>query len=357
MKKKSKKKRTVQQSLLAIVISLAMSFLFWAGESETPSAPPTGGNPAALYSNMTGDHLQKTLASAIQNAKKSIVLMIYSLNDPEIIQALKKKSEEGVSVKVIYDARASVGVDRKLGPAVDAIARASHGLMHQKIMVLDEEEVWLGSANMTTDSLFEQGNLVAALRCSHLANNILQKAKCMSEDSFEKPIANHLFSIGGQDCELWFLPDNNQAVAKIKTILQGAKKTIRVAMYTFSRYDFAKELIDAKKRGVNVEVFLDHQSSKGASSQIVAMLKKHGISIFTNPGQSLLHYKFLYVDDATLVNGSANWTKAAFQQNDDVFMIFHRVTNEQKDKMSELVTHLKGSMKPVKIALTKDEAS
>lgn len=351
-KKKSKKKRSLEQSILALLLSLALSYFYWEGNvEEAPSAPPTGGNPATLYSNMTGDHLQKTFASAIQNAKKSVLLLIYSLNDPHILQALKQKSEEGVPVKVIYDASASVGVDRKLGPSVNAIARSATGLMHQKILVLDEEEVWLGSANMTTDSLCEQGNLVAALKCDHLAKNILQRANGMSADATEKSITNHRFSIGGQECELWFLPDNKNAVAKIRSILQEAKKTIRIGMFTFSRYDFAKDLIDAKKRGVEVEIFMDHQSSKGANSQIAAMLKKSGIAIYTNPGQSLLHYKFLYVDGSTLVNGSANWTKAAFQQNDDFFMILHRLTDNQKNKMEELINHLRGSMTPLKLAL------
>lgn len=346
MKRKTKKKRTLEQSLIAIIVSLIMTLIYWEAETEEqPSAPPTGGNPATLYSNMTGDHLQQTFVTAIKRAQKSIVLMIYSLTDQDIIHALKEKSEAGVSVLVIYDAKASVGVDRKLGSKVNAIARASTGLMHQKILVLDEVEVWLGSANMTTDSLMEQGNLVAALRCNHLANDILAKARCMSEEAFEKPLANRKFSIGGQDCELWFLPDNKNAVEKIKDVLHSAKKTIRVAMFTFSRYDFAKELVDAKKRGVDVEVYLDHQSSKGASAQIVAILKKADIPIYTNPGQSLLHYKFVYVDDATLVNGSANWTKAAFQQNDDFFMILHYLTEAQKNKMAELIQHLKGSMK------------
>ncbi|KAF3362961.1 hypothetical protein PHSC3_000495 [Chlamydiales bacterium STE3] len=351
MKKKKRKKQTLEQSLIMFFIALLASCFVWMGGLETASAMPNGKEPAILYSNLTGDYLQKTLKKAIGNAKESIVLLIYSLSDPEIIQALRKKSEEGLEVRVIYDAKASARVDRKLGPKVYAVARAAVGHMHQKMMVIDSEEVWFGSANMTTDSLCEQANLISAVRCRNLAANILKKAQFMCEDFYEEPVPHHSFTIGGQDCELWFLPDNKDASVRIKNLIREAKKTIRVAMFTFTRFDFAKELISAKQRGVNIEVFLDHQSSKGASKKIADLLQSSGIPVYTNPGSSLLHYKFLYIDQDVLVNGSANWTKAAFQQNDDFFIILHQLNEMQTKKMDELIAHLKDRMATLKIAL------
>ena len=297
--------------------------------------------------------MQKTFASAISHAEQSLLFLIYALNDTEIIEALKTKSEEGIPVQVIYDPKASTGVDRKLGRAVEATARVTKGLMHKKILVIDGNEVWIGSANMTKDSLEAQGNLVAAMKSQALAEAIAEKAKSLSGACAEKPCPPQKVNIGGQDVELWFLPDTDlQAVNRIQSLLQGARKTIQVAMFTFTRVDFAKDLIDAKKRGVKVEVFLDHQSAKGTSAKIAAMLRKAGISIYTNPGQSILHYKFLVVDNETLVNGSANWTQAAFKQNDDCFMILPKLQEEQKDKLRELTEHLKKTMTPLKIALS-----
>lgn len=352
MKKKKRKKISPQQFLFFLLFTLLMSLFVWISEQETASALPTSHEPALFYANSLGDHLRKTLETAIDDAQKSITLLIYSLSDPDIIRALRKKSEEGLEVTVIYDARASVNVHRKLGPKVNAIARAADGLMHQKMLVIDEENVWLGSANYTTDSLEEQGNLITAFHCKHLAAAILEKAACMCDESYEAalPPCQNLI-IGEQACELWFLPDNKEAAIRIKDLIRMAQKTIQVAMFTFTRFDFAKELISAKQRGVQVEVFLDHQSSKGASKKVAEMLAKANIPIYTNPGKSLHHYKFLHVDNRVLVNGSANWTKAAFQQNDDFFMIIHQLNGQQKQKMTDLINHLKNNMAPLQLAL------
>jgi len=348
MKKRKKKKNTLQHTLFALILTLLLAFFFWTNEeSVAPSAPPEEGSPPVIYSNLTGDNLEKTFVHAISKANHSLLFFIYALNAPEIIDALKAKSLQGISVKVIYDAKASTGVDRKLGTSVDAAARISKGLMHKKILVVDNSEVWIGSANMTKDSLEAQGNLVAAMRSKTLAEVITQ-AECSGN-----PCPPQKVDVGGQEVELWLLPDTHlPAVKRIDELLKSAQKTIHLAMFTFTRTDFAQDLIDAKKRGVKVEVFLDHQSAKGTSAKIVAMLKKADIPVYTNPGQSILHYKFLLVDNETLVNGSANWTQAAFKQNDDCFMILPHLEEKQKDKMREVTDHLKKTMKPLKLALS-----
>lgn len=359
MRKKKGKIKKTKHSLLTLLIALAISFLYWINENpieptaQTVHHAPEEGSPANLFSNMAGDHLQNSITSAIASAKSSVNLLIYSLNDKKIIEALKKKSEEeGVSVKVVYDAKASAGVDKKLGSRVNATARASEGLMHQKILVIDEQEVWLGSANFTSDSLFSQSNLVTAMKSSSLAKAILEKVACFSEGSFEKKIPAKSFQIGDQKLELWFLPDCHQdAVNRLAELINSAKKTIQVSMFTFTREDLAKSLIKAKNRGVKVEVFLDHQSSKGASAKIASLLSNAKIPISTNPGQSIFHCKYLLIDNEVLVNGSANWTKAAFKQNDDCFIIVHNLNEGQKKKMSEIHLHLKKNMSPLKLAL------
>lgn len=361
-KKRRNKKVTLQNALVTFLMTAMVSAYYWYAEVEeketlapqvTTQKVSEEGILTSLYSNFAaGDNLQTPLSHAIHNAKQSVLLIIYSLTDPKIIAALKAKSEQGVDVRVIYDARASVGIDRKLGPKVNAIARAAGGLMHQKILVLDGKEIWIGSANFTHDSLFEQGNLVAALQSADLADLVLKKARRMSEENYEKPVMEQAFNIGDQKLELWFLPDcHERAVNRIKGLIQSAKKTIHVAMFTFTRPDFADHLIEARKRGVDVQVYLDHQSSKGASAKIAEKLKKAGVSVCTNPGKGIFHCKFLLIDNEILVNGSANWTKAAFTQNDDCFIILHKLGKEQKKQMTELTSQLKDQMVSLKLAL------
>jgi cardiolipin synthase A/B len=90
-------------------------------------------------------------------------------------------------------------------------------------------------------------------------------------------------------------------------------------------------------------VVIDHYSGKGASAKIAALLKKNNVPTSLSPGGALLHHKFLYIDGKTLVNGSANWTKAAFAQNDDCFLVIHDLTQEQHDQMEDLWSIIQNS--------------
>lgn len=325
-----------KQSIISAAIGLAIALAFYIhGVSQEPRLPQAS-TAAELYANQSNDDLTLNFSSAINSAKHSVLLLIYSLTDPEIISSLRKMGDQGLDVRVICDAKTSSYIDSKLGPNVTTIRRFSPGLMHQKILVIDNEQIWLGSANMTTESLRLHGNLVAAMISPQMAKNITDKALTLKVEGRESLFSHQNFTIGNQPIELWFLPDNSGAIARLKSLMQSAKKSMQIAMFTWTRKDLAQEVINANQRGVKTEVVIDHYAGKGASAKIVKLLKKNGISVALSRGGPLLHHKFMYIDGTTLVNGSANWTKAAFTQNDDCFMIMHNLTVEQKAKMDKL---------------------
>ena len=144
------------------------------------------------------------------------------------------------------------------------------------------------------------------------------------------------FTVGNQTVDLFFLPRNHKALDKLKFLIRSAKKSIKIAMFTWTRLDIAKTVIDASRRGVKVEVVIDGHSSIGASSKVMDYLKENGISAKASRGDGLLHHKMMIVDDRILVNGSTNWTKAAFNDNDDCFMVFYDLNDEQQSKIQEL---------------------
>src|SRR6185312_8334306 len=94
------------------------------------------------------------------------------------------------------------------------------------------------------------------------------------------------FLLQDQLMELWFLPENPDAVDRIMQLLREAQKTIRVAMFTWTRKDFADEIIRAYRRGVDVRVAIDYHSGKGASAEVVHLLSAAGVptSLSTSNG-------------------------------------------------------------------------
>lgn len=333
--KKGKMNRLLKKACFALFFFLLSSTSVFLIETASPPVLPLEGTPAYFYANQCLDDLQAVYLSGINEAKKSIVLIIYSLTDKQIIQALKDKSEQGVSVNVICDAKCCPNVATQLGQKVSLQRRICPGIMHQKLLVVDDQKTWIGSANLTTESLKIHGNLVHVIHSPEFSAAVLEKASAMSvnEKVSKDP---HIFTIGGQRIELWFIPDHRKGVERLIEVIRSAKKSIRVAMFTWTRFDLAKEIIEAKKKGIQVEIALDGQSSKGASKKIANLFKKYAVPMRCSKGSALLHYKFLYVDDEILVNGSANWTKGAFTKNEDCFMILHHLDETQKVFMEKL---------------------
>lgn len=313
-------------------------FLFTIGadlQFSTALKIPTSDSSVELYSNQTDDNLTDLFTQAIEQTKESITLVIYALTDYEIIQALNKKCKEGIPVYIVCDAKASPGISRRI-PDATIIKRFGEGLMHQKILIIDRRQIWMGSANFTMSSLGVHGNLVIGLDHPALAEVLISRSLSMDEEgAVTAPILHCCTRAGSQNLELWVLPDDPTAVDRVIQLIRSAEKSIKVAMFTWTRVDFAKEIIDAAKRGIDVEVVIDRNSGKGASSKIVKMLDEAGVCVHLSTCKGLLHHKFAYIDN-TLVNGSANWTQAAFKTNDDYFLIIDSLTDEQKVKMGQL---------------------
>lgn len=308
-----------------------------------PSAPvqlPVEAEAPRLYSNQTGDDLSSLYLAAIGSARTSIIFIIYTLTDREIIAALKQKAAEGIPVLIICDAKAAKR-GLKQGPNLKIVKRSAEGLTHPKILIIDESRLLIGSANMTRESLKLHGNLVVGLYSQQLGAVLSAKARSMEKNGGSEPLLHQRLAAGGQEVEFWMLPDDAQAVQRMLQLFRGAKKTIEAALFTWTRQDFAQELIAASKRGVRVSVVMDRYSGRGASAQIVDMLQRNQIPTRLSTGQGLLHHKLVCIDREILVTGSANWTYAAFARNDDCFLVIHPLNQEQQTKMEQLYQNLK----------------
>jgi phosphatidylserine/phosphatidylglycerophosphate/cardiolipin synthase-like enzyme len=104
-------------------------------------------------------------------------------------------------------------------------------------------------------------------------------------------------------------------------------------------------VIDAHNRGVKVTIVVDLHSGTGSSSKTVEKLKKAGVPVALSQGIQLLHHKFIYIDEQTLITGSANWTKSAFYKNSDCILALHRLNEEQKRFMTHLWRKIEVSAK------------
>ncbi len=327
MKKKraSKKRKKSPLKTLRWLISLLVPLIIFYLVERHDLQEIQPGDPPVLYANVCHDDLEKLFVEAIQGAERSVFLVIYSLSDHKLIQALNDQASKGLSVSVIHDRTTHQTGFQKLSKKVESIPVKRSGLMHQKILVIDEEKVLLGSANMTDESLKLHDNLVVGLINHDLAHAIV------AEDPF------FFVNLNGQEIEFWDLPSmGHEALERVILLLDGAKKTIRVAMFTWTHPELTAAVIRAHKRGVEVQIVHDQGQASGVCEETVNQLARAGLPIQISSGLGLLHHKFAWIDEEYLINGSANWTRSAFSRNRDCFLILHPLNESQNQKMKEV---------------------
>jgi phosphatidylserine/phosphatidylglycerophosphate/cardiolipin synthase-like enzyme len=302
--------------------AMFFSISYWTYSVLYPPLP-TSKTPLLFYSNQTGDDLKRVLQLAIKQAKKSLFLQIYGCTDPHLIKQIQKAPQKGLQVDLFYDESGSGPLHKKIPQAIPI---ACAGLMHKKILILDDQNVFIGTANLTPTSLTMHDNIIIGMQHKELAHFI----KYSPEPSFS-------FALEGQQAQIWHLPDfQNACLNNILSTINSAQSSIHLALFTFTHPKIVQALIQAKHKGVDVQVALDCYTSHGASKKTAKILQEAGISLYISKGGKLLHHKWCVIDDSILFLGSANWTKSAFSKNEDCLLRLNSLTQKQTDYFNRI---------------------
>ena len=108
--------------------------------------------------------------------------------------------------------------------------------------------------------------------------------------------------------------------------IKGAKKTIDLATYNYTDTKTAEALIDAVHRGVKVRMVVDEDNY---NKKVVDDLRSGGVSVISAQSNGLMHAKYIIIDNAVVISGSANMTLASFSY-DNNFMIRLESTDAAK---------------------------
>jgi phosphatidylserine/phosphatidylglycerophosphate/cardiolipin synthase-like enzyme len=245
-----------------------------------------------------------------------------------MISLLYQRSHEGVETTIFYDPSASSSDLKPLLHHCAIHPVYGKGLMHRKILIIDEEVLFLGSANLTTQSLKLHDNFVIGLHHPPLAHFLAQN---LSE---ENPFR---FDLPSQQGELWLLPDpSGSALPRLLQLIAEAKQSIHIAMFTFTHPQIIQALIESAQKGVEVQLSLDYFTARGASKKAIEQLQLHNIPVHLSSGKQLLHHKWALLDGKTLIVGSANWTKAAFERNCDFILTLTPLTDKQRQYIDNI---------------------
>lgn len=127
-----------------------------------------------------------------------------------------------------------------------------------------------------------------------------------------------------------FSPQGNCS-AHILREIDSAKKELLVAVYAFTNDDLANALVQAKKRGVAVQVIVDrdfdlvneNSKAKFLEAQKIPLRRVSGAKAKTQEKDAgLMHQKFAVIDRRIVFTGSYNWTRSADLWNDENLLLF-----------------------------------
>ena len=106
--------------------------------------------------------------------------------------------------------------------------------------------------------------------------------------------------------------------------LAGAKKSIHIAAFEFKYYPnygnssmnvIVNDLIEAKRRGVDVKVVVDEYSDRDNAYDVLAA---NGVEIKYDSNSTTTHAKLFIVDGEIVILGSTNLSYTSFEKNNEV---------------------------------------
>lgn len=289
-------------------------------DPESPLSPQeTGG-------------LDGPLAASIDSARLTVDVAIYSISLRSIRDALIRAHERGVQVRMVME---SDNMDRSAPQAlieagIPILGDRREGLMHDKFVIIDRSEVWLGTMNYTYSGTYEDNNQLIHIRSVEMAENYTTEFEEMFiDDMFGSNVVsetpNPEISIGSTNMEVYFSPDDGVA-EHILEILNDAEESIYFLAFSFTTDEFGETIRAQAEDGLTVAGVMEEQQVKSNIGTEYDFFKQAGLDVFVDGNEGQMHHKTMIVDDRIVITGSYNFSRSAETRNDENVIIFH---NEQ----------------------------
>lgn len=140
-------------------------------------------------------------------------------------------------------------------------------------------------------------------------------------------------SFGGPLSDVQVITDR-EYFSVVQTCFKEARSSIAVMMFEAAYYDrypnsptnvLIRELIAARKRGVDVKVILEKRKDRDRTQEnnlkTGRLLSEGGVEVKYDPVVVTTHTKLLIIDGGIGVVGSTNWTYSALEKNHEVSVL------------------------------------
>lgn len=331
--------RLIRFVWLAAITSLLLSGCLdeLAGTGSATRQPPLATAPAggdwwSIYFTTPGDRSTRPdapLAEAIRKARLTVDIAAYDFSLWSLREALIAAHRRGVAVRMVTDSD-NLGepeIQDLVKAGIRVIGDRREGLMHNKFVVIDRQEVWTGSMNFTLSGATHHDNNLVRLRSTRLAENYTVEFTEMFEDDRFGPgsPANTPFptlTINETPVEVYFTPDDG-AIQRLAALVQGAQESVYFLAYSFTSDELGEALLERAAAGVTVTGVFDRDQVKSNRGGEYARLQAAGLAVRLDGNPDLMHHKVIVIDQKIVITGSYNFSYNAETRNDEnVLVIF-----------------------------------
>ncbi len=275
----------------------------------------------------------------------------------KFLLALEKKARENVMIKLLLDAWGTGSDLSYFQPLIDAgveirlyrkmrltkgrLAK-NHCRNHRKLLIIDSEIAYMGSANITAYSIsWRELNLRTT---DHKLLTIFRRSFRDSFRTYNKYDIPMVASNKSYHVEDWIFiqeyPDSvrQRIKTKYEKLIREAKKSVVIETpYFLPGHALRKELMDAAQRGVDVKVYVPYNSDV----RVVDIIRRHYAGILYRAGVNFkfyvpanLHAKSVMIDDEIFCLSSANFDYRSFRYQYEIALV-----GKEKNILSQLREH------------------
>ena len=326
--------KSIVALLLLYAVSLAVQFLMPSDSTvESQVFEETAysiyfTNPEGASASTLRGGPDAILAAAMDAAAVSIDLAALEIDLWSIRDAMIRAHERGIQVRVVTDS------DYISNPEIQALDLAGiqirgderQPLMHNKFVVIDGEEVWTGSMNLTVNGAYRNNNNLLRIQSALLADQYTEEFEEMFiEDRFGPlswpDVLRTAVEVEGIPIEVLFSPDMPVG-DHIASLLQSAEESIHVMAFSLTLDTISDAILRRASAGVEVQGLFDEDQSHNQGSD-VARFEEFGIDLMLDGNPRKMHHKVIIVDRSIVITGSYNFSRAAEEKNDENVLIIY----------------------------------
>ena len=286
-------------------------------------------NPASPLSMQGTGGVDGPIVTAIDAARLSVDVAAYSLSLNSVRNALIRAHDRGATVRVVME---STNMDRSdpqilIEAGIPVIGDNRDGLMHDKFIIIDRSEVWLGSMNFTDGGAFDDNNNLMRIRSAKMAENYIKEFEEMFiDDSFGEEIIpetpHPTLTIDDTRIDVYFSPDDG-VLAGLLPVLESAQESIYFLAYSFTSNQLGEIVRQKAQAELAVAGVMDDEQVRSNQGTEFDPFRQANLDVRIDGIDGLMHHKVFIVDEQIVVLGSYNFSQNAEERNDENLLIIY----------------------------------